>query len=102
MAALPIPSPGALWRLARKAEDLFKLQTTVEASLKVIEEWLRTLEDRMLQLESDQRHIINEARNAATLAASTIASAIASEAATRITRLELRTEQLEQQRLPPT
>jgi hypothetical protein len=55
----------------------------------------------MLRLEADERQIVTEARSAATAASSQIAGAVISEAVTRITRLEDRTDQLEQKRLPP-
>jgi hypothetical protein len=51
----------------------------------------------MTELEARQVQIFTEARNAAIVAA----SGVISDAVTRITRLETRAEQLEQQRLPP-
>jgi hypothetical protein len=92
-----LPAIGSLWTFARKVDDLFALHNKVEASLQVIDERLRALEDRMLKLESGQGQVITEARNAAAF----MASGVIAETVTRITRLEGRTEQLEQRRLPP-
>lgn len=87
------------WRLIRKVEDLLSLQTEVRRSLQIIEHRLEALENRMLRLESEQTHIITDARSAATAAATMLASSIISEAVTRITRLEGRADQLERRRL---
>lgn len=43
-----------LWSLARKIEELFTLHTKVEASLQIIDERLKALEDRMLRLEAEE------------------------------------------------
>jgi hypothetical protein len=91
-----LPAIGGLWRFARKIEDLFALHKTVQASLLVIERRLKALEDRMLKLEADERQVVTEARSASTM----VAGAIVSDTVTRITRLEGRTDQLEQRRLP--
>jgi hypothetical protein len=40
-----------VWQLARKIEELFTLHGKDEASLHVIDQRLKTLEDRMLRLE---------------------------------------------------
>ena len=91
-----------LWQVARKIEELFTLHAKVEGSLLVIDQRLKALEDRMLRLESEQTQIVTEARSAATAASTTLAGAVIAEAVTRITRLEGRADQLEQQRsLPP-
>jgi hypothetical protein len=95
MASGPI---SRLWLLARKTEELFNLHTKVESSLRIIEERLRALEDRVIRLEISQGQLFTEARNAATV----MAAGVISEAVTRITRLEGRAEILEQTRhLPP-
>jgi hypothetical protein len=96
-----LPAIGSLWTFARKIEDLFELHKTVQASLLVIEQRLKALEDRMLKLEADERQVVTEARSASTAAATMVAGAIVSDTVTRITRLEGRTDQLEQRRLPP-
>ena len=56
----------------------------------------------MLRLESDQTQIITDARSAATAASTAVAGAVISDTVTRLTRLELRTERIEQKqpRLP--
>jgi hypothetical protein len=96
-----IPSIAGAWRLVRQLEDLLSLQTEVRQSLQAVNQRLGTLEERMLRLESGQTQLITEARSAATTAATMIAGAVIADAVTRITRLEGRAEQLEQQRLPP-
>jgi hypothetical protein len=92
-----LPWLGDLWRAARQIEDLLALHTKVEGSLKLIDERLRTLEDRLLKLESGQGQLFTEARNAAAF----MASGVIAETVTRITRLEGRADQLEQRRLAP-
>ena len=92
---------GRLWQLARKIAELFTLHGKVEASLLVIDQRLKALEDRMLRIESGQTQVITEARSAATAAASAIAGAVISDVVTRVTRLEGRADQVgQEQRLP--
>ena len=95
---MALSSLSNLWTFARKVEDLFSLHQEVKASLQVIEERLRGLEDRVLALESGQGQMLTEARNAAVF----MASGVITEAVTRLTRLESRTELLEQGRMPPS
>jgi hypothetical protein len=90
-----------LWSVARKIEELFNLHTKVDASLKVIDERLRALEDRLLKLETGQSQLVTEARTAASAASTAMTSAVIGDTITRVTRLEGRADQLEQQRLPP-
>jgi hypothetical protein len=52
-----------LWQLARKIEELFTLHGKVEASLQVIDQRLKTLEDRMLRLESEQAQSKRDSSN---------------------------------------
>jgi hypothetical protein len=77
------------------------LQTGVRSALEIIDQRLKSLEDRMIRLESEQTQIIIAAGSAATAASTVVAGAVISVAVTRITRLEIRTEQIEQRRLPP-
>lgn len=90
---------GRVWTLARKVEDLLDLQRQVREALGLVDQRLRALEDRMTRLESDQRRTFTEARSAATV----MAAGVLTEAVTRITRLEGRTDQIEQEqrRLSP-
>ena len=92
---------GRLWSLARKVEDLFKLQTDVRAALDIINERLRSIENRITKLEAEQTQIISEARSAAAAASTVLAANVISETVTRITRLEGRTDQLETRHLSP-
>jgi hypothetical protein len=85
------------WNLARKIEEPVTLHAKVEGVLLVIDQRLKQLEDRRLRLEMAQGQVFAEARNAATI----IASNVNSDAVTRITRLEGRADQLEQERRPP-
>ena len=87
------------WTLARKVEDLLGLHREVREALSLVDQRLRALEDRMTRLEARQEQIFTEARNTAAV----MAGAVISETVTRITRLEGRTDQIEQQqrRLPP-
>lgn len=94
---MALPVFGGIWRVARKVDELFTLQNKVEASLQVVDERLRALEDRMLKLEAEQGRVFTEARNAATV----MASGVLSEAVTRITRLEEQMKQAAQRQLPP-
>ncbi len=84
-----------LWKLARKVEDLFELQTKVRGSLDVIASRLDTLEARMTKLDAEKRELVTEAKTAATAASTMVASSVLSDAVTRITRLEHRAEQIE-------
>lgn len=98
---MALPSLGALWRFARKVEDLFALQTANEASLVAVRQQLRDLEARIARLESEQPRLITEARSASTTAATMVAAAVVSDMVTRLTRLEGRVGQTEQQRPTP-
>ena len=98
---MALPSLGGLWRFARKVEDLFALQQTTQASLEAVVQRLNDLDTRMTQLEVEQRPLVTEARSAATTAATMVAGAVISDAVTRLTRLESRVDQMEQQRIPP-
>jgi chromosome segregation ATPase len=81
---------GRLWELARAIEDLRKNEKDSRDGLNAINDRLRALEDRMTALEANERHMITEARNAATAAASVMIAGMLSETVTRITRLEER------------
>lgn len=91
---MALSSLSNLWTFARRVEDLFSLHQEVKASLEVLDDRLRALEDRVLKLEGGHGQMLTEARNAAVV----MASGVITEAVTRLTRLEGRTEQLEQQR----
>lgn len=81
---------GRLWKLARRVEELFELQAKVRESFEVIDDRLKNLENRMIQMEAERRELVTEAKSAATAAATTIAGGILSDVVTRITRLEER------------
>lgn len=93
-------SLGAIWKISRKIEGLFELQTRTTAALEAIETRLRSLEDRMTHLEAGQSQIVVEARGAAASAATALAGSVISDVVTRVTRLEMQLEDLPQ-RLPP-
>jgi uncharacterized protein (UPF0335 family) len=96
-----LPSLGALWRFARKVEDLFALQNANQASLEAVAQQLHDLDTRMTRLESEQARLITEARSAATTSASTVAAAVISDTVTRLTRLESRVDQMDRPHLLP-
>ena len=98
---MALPSLGALWRFARKVEDLFALQTANQASLEAVAQQLHNLDMRMTRLESEQARLITEARSAATTSASMVAAAVVSDTVTRLTRLEGRVDQMERPDRPP-
>ena len=101
---MALPGIGSLWAFGRKLEDLFALHRTVAEALQLLDERLRGVEDRLLRLETEQGQVVSEARSAATAASTMVAGSIISEAVTRLTRLEGRTEQIEQRqqrRRPP-
>lgn len=89
-----LPGVGRLWSLARKVEDLFKLQEQIAETVASIDRRLRSLEDRVLKMETEQPFLVDRARDAAR-AASTVASGAAlNDLVTRLTRAEMRMEQL--------
>ena len=92
--------PARIRTIARKIEEILALQKKTNAALIVIDARLRELEDRMTRLESDQTHLVSSAKAAAGVTAAGIASSVVSDVVTRLTRVEMRQEQL-QLRLPP-
>jgi TolA-binding protein len=92
--------PARLWTLARKIEELLELQSKTRVALEAIEGRLRSLEDRMTHLEAGQGQLITEAKAAAGAAAAGVASSVISDVVTRVTRIEMRQDEI-QQRLPP-
>jgi hypothetical protein len=98
---MAFPSLKQFWDLARKAEDLFKLQEKIENLLSGHDERLPAIEDRLIRLEAEQAQVISDAKTAATAAAMTISNAALSETVTRLTRVEMGVERIEQGRLLP-
>jgi hypothetical protein len=98
---MAFPSLKQFWDLARKAEDLFKLQEKIEKLLSGHDERLRALEDRLIRLEAEQDQVISDAKTAATAAAMTISTKALENTVTRLTRVEMGVERIEQGRLPP-
>ena len=92
--------PARLWTLARKVEELLELQSKTRAALEKLDARLRTLEDRMTHLEAGQGQLITEARAAAGIAATGLAGSVIAEVVTRVTRMEMRQDDI-QRRLPP-
>jgi hypothetical protein len=91
---------GQVWTIARKVEDLFALQTKTRLALDMIDDRLKALEDRMTYLEAGQGQLVTEARAAAGAAATGLAGQVISDVVTRVTRIEMRQEDI-QRRLPP-
>ena len=98
---MALPSLGALWRFARKVDELFALHKTTQDSLEAVAQRLHDLEARMTRLESEQTRLVTEARSAATAAGTMVAGAVVSDTVTRLTRLEGRVDQVERRHLPP-
>jgi hypothetical protein len=92
--------PARLWTVARKIEDLLALQSKTREALEKVDLRLRVVEDRMTHLEAGQEQLIMEAKAAAGIAATGLASSVVSDVVTRITRLEMRQDEI-QRRLPP-
>jgi outer membrane lipoprotein SlyB len=76
------------------------LQQKMQATLKDMDGRLRAIEDRMTRLEVGQGQIITEARAAAGAAATGLAGSVIAEVVTRVTRVEMRQEDMHR-RLPP-
>ncbi len=85
---------GRLWKIGRAIEDLFESQKDTNASIKVIGDRLKALEDRMTYLEANQSQVITQPGAAASAASTAIAGGILCETVTRLTRLEVKVEQL--------
>lgn len=98
MAILDIPR--ALWSLGRKVEDLLALQTKTREALELVDKRLRSLEDRMTQLEARENQVVTEARSAASTASTAVTAAVISDIVTRLTRVEVRVEQASVQKFP--
>ena len=98
MAAWDVPA--RLWTMARKLEKLLELQGKTRLALEAVEGRLRAMEDRMMHLEAGREQIITEARAAAGIAATGLAGSMISDVVTRVTRIEMRQEDI-QRRLPP-
>ncbi len=109
---MALPSLKQIWDLGRRIEDLFTLQAENKTTFGEIDERfraleaklaerLRAVEDRLLKLESEQTQVISDAKTAASAAAMMISNAALSETVTRLTRVEMGVERIEQGRLPP-
>ena len=89
-----------LWSLGRKIEDLLSLQENTRKALEMVETRLGELENRLTHMEADRGRLAAEARSAASAAATAVAGSVIAEVVTRLTRLEMRTDELARQ-LPP-
>jgi hypothetical protein len=68
---------------------------------KKLAERLRAVEDRLLKLEAEQTQLISEAKSAAVGAATMISTSALTDTVTRLTRVEMGVQRIEQGRLPP-
>jgi phage shock protein A len=93
MAIFDIPS--RLWTLVRKVEDLLSFQASMRESLEALDARLRALETKLIQFEAKQDQLITTAQAAANVAASAVASAVISDVVTRVTRIEMKHENLQ-------
>ena len=102
MAVFPIwELPGRLWNTLRTLEDLLKLQDKMANAMDALEDRLRALEDRMTHLEAAQGQLVTEAKAAAGVAATGLAGSVISEVVTRVTRIEMRQEEIQRRLAPP-
>jgi phage shock protein A len=92
--------PSRLWLIARTAEELLALQKKTREGLEAIDTRLRALEDRMTHLEAEQGQLVASAKAAASVTAAGVAGSVISDVVTRVTRIEMRQEDLKA-RLPP-
>jgi hypothetical protein len=100
--AIPVwSSVKAAWKITRKLEGLFELQAKTTTALEAIDTRLRSLEDRMTRLAAAQGQLVTEARGAAGAAATALAGSIISDVVTRVTRIEMRQEDMQRRLLPP-
>ena len=84
-----------IFALARRVEELLALQSKMTASLDIIEQRLCAVEDRLLRIEAEGPHLMNEARGAAGAAATAMSSAALNDVVTRLTRVEVKLEGLD-------
>jgi outer membrane lipoprotein SlyB len=77
-----------------------EIQKTTRAALDGIEARLDGREDRMTHLEAGQGRLVAGARGAAAAAAAGLAGSVIAEVVTRLTRVEMRQDDM-QARLPP-
>ncbi len=94
--------PARLWTIARKIEEMLELQSKTRTVLEEVESRLRGLEDRMTYLEAGQGQVVIEARAAAGVAATHLASSVISDVVTRITRVEMQQQGIQQRLTPPS
>ncbi len=92
--------PGKLWTIARKIEEVLALQEKTKQGLADVNRRLDELDTRMIRLEAREGQVITEAKAASAAAATMVASAVISDIVTRVTRVEMRQDDL-QKRLPP-
>jgi hypothetical protein len=88
------------WTISRTVEDLLASQRRTREALAAIDERLDAIEDRITRIEAREGQVIIEAKAASAAAATMVASAVISDIVTRVTRVEMRQDDL-QKRLPP-
>jgi hypothetical protein len=96
----PWEIPGRIWEAGRKVDEVVQLHVKTGAALAEIDDRLRSLEDRMTSFEANQGEVITEAKAAAGATATRLAGSVISDVVTRITRIEMRHEDIKR-RLPP-
>ncbi len=92
---------GQIWAIGRRFEQIEEFQKETVSTLKDIEARMDALEDRMTRMEARQGELVTEARAAAGIAATGLASSVISDVVTRVTRIEMRQDDLHT-RLPPS
>jgi phage shock protein A len=89
-----IALPAQFWKLARHVEELFELQQQTRDALASLTSKIQQLDQRLTYLEASQTQVITEAKAAASAASTIVAGGVLSEVVTRLTRLEVRVENL--------
>lgn len=101
-------APSSVWdagsrllTLVRRVDQLFALQIKVNASVDLIEQRLRAIEDRLLRIEAEGPQLVTEARSAASAAATAMSGAALNDVVTRLTRVEVKLEGIDAQPTMP-
>jgi hypothetical protein len=83
------------WTISRTVEDLLASQRRTREALAAIDERLDAIEDRITRIEAREGQVIAEAKAASAAAATMVASAVISDIVTRVTRIEMRHDDLQ-------
>jgi hypothetical protein len=90
-----------MWATARAAEGLLSLRKKTRESFEAIEFRPRGIEDRMPRWEAGQDQLVTSAKAATSVTAAGVAGSVISDVVTRVTRMEMRQENLQSRVSPP-